>query len=162
MKRILFILLIFSLILCGCGREKYEILDYQKSNLEAECIVNEKYKIILKKEYDTCTITVCEPENLKGIYFEFLNGNASVSFESTKIQMDKKDLKGIYALSCMFSQKEECLTSATEKGSESLLTFEAEDCNYVITLGENSIPKEIDISGDGFSYHVEICSLKLL
>ena len=160
MKRLLAIILL-TLLLCACHKNDYGILDYQDKSIEAECIVNEKYKINIKKEKDLCTLKVIEPSEAQGISFEITENEAVAMSGDTKIQISKEHLKGVCALSSIFSQDEEFLTGASKNGGESVLTFETDNSVYVITLGENSMPKRVKINGYGFSYDVEICSIKL-
>ena len=161
MKRLFLILILFGVLcLCACGKE-YGILDYQSKSIVAECLVNGSYRVVLTKENDLCTLTVKEPREAQGISFEIVGDTVNVASGSTKIQLDKSALGGISAISQIFSQSEDCLTSATEKGGGSVLTFQNEDCMYQITIGENSMPKRVKIVSEAFEYDIEICSIKL-
>lgn len=161
MKRLFLILLFFSaFLLFSCGAE-YGILDYQSKNIVAECQINGKYRVELKKEDSTCLITILEPKEAYGITFEIYEDIAYVSTGDVRIEMNKGDIKGICAIGEMFSQSEECLTSATEQGKGSVLTFQKEECTYQITLGEHSVPKNIKILSEAFEYNVDILSIEL-
>lgn len=162
MKRIAAIfVLLCAVFLWGCEKREYGILDYQNNNIEAECIVNGKYKVVLKKEENSSTITVKEPKEAENIFFEITDDRIFAISGETKIELNREELKGVCALAEIFSQSEECLTQASEKGKESVLTFETNQCIYVITLGENSVPKNVKITSENFQYDVEICSVKL-
>ncbi|MBE6674941.1 MAG: hypothetical protein E7596_07520 [Ruminococcaceae bacterium] len=161
MKRLFFILILFGVLcLCACGKE-YGILDYQSKNIVAECIVNGNYRVVLTKENDFFTVTVKEPREATGISFEIEGDTVSAVSGDTKIQLEKSALGGICAISQIFSQSEDCLTSATEKGGGSVLTFQKESCMYQITIGESSVPKRVKIISEAFEYDIEICSIEL-
>ena len=160
MKRLFFILLFFgALLLSSCQRE-YGILDYQKKDILAECVINGEYRVELKKEGDTVTVTAKEPQEISGVTFEIKDG-VFISFGDMEIEMERESLTGICAIGEMFSQSEECLTSATEQGSGSVLTFETELCHYQITIGPHSVPKHIKILSESYEYDVEILAIQL-
>ena len=159
MKRLFFILLFFCVILCGC-QGKYGILEYQDKNILAECLVNGKYKIEIEKTGGFCKITVLEPENISGISFE-IGERAYAVYGDTKIEASKESLDGICALAEIFSQSEDCLTTAKEEGQGSVLTFQKEECTYKLTIGKNSLPKRVHILSDSFEYDIEILTIEL-
>ena len=160
MKRLFFILLFFgSLCLLSCQAE-YGILDYQSNDLVAECKINGKYKVEIAKVGSICTVTVQEPESARGITFTVGEG-VSVSASDFEIEADREQLGGICALAGIFSQKEECLISATKRGEGSELSFQTEECVYRITLGKNSMPQNVSIVSDSFEYNVEILSIEI-
>ena len=147
------------LVLVSC-QGKYGILDYQDKDITAECIINKKYRVEIEKTGENCKITVLEPQSAKGISFE-IGDRAYVLYDDTKIETDKNYLDGICALSEIFSQSEDCLTTAKAQGQGSVLTFQKEACTYQITLGEHSLPKSVKIFSEAFEYDVEICSIEL-
>ena len=161
MKRLFFILLFFGvLLMCACGKE-YGILDYQGKSITAECVVNGEYRVQIAKTESLCTVTVKEPKAAQGISFEIGEGGVLAKASGTEIQIPKEYLGGICALGAIFSQSEECLTSATQKGGGSVLTFRSQGCTYRITVGENSMPKQVSIYSESFEYDVEICTIEL-
>ena len=160
MKRLFLILILFgTLLLCGC-RQEHAILDYQNKDISAECVINGKYRAVILKNNKACTVEIIEPKEAQGISFE-IGEKAYAVTGNTKIEIDKSHIKGICALSEIFSQSEECMTSAAEQGKGSVLTFQKEECTYQITLGENSIPKRVKIISEAFEYDVEICAIEL-
>ena len=124
------------------------------------CTVNGKYKVEIAKTKELCKITVQEPENIKGISFE-IGERAYTVYEGVKIESTKESLDGICALSEIFSQSEDCLTTAKGDGAESILTFQRENCTFKLTMGKNSLPKQVQILSDSFEYNVDILSIEL-
>lgn len=159
MKRLFFILFFFCITLTSC-QGKYGILDYQNKDILAVCTVNGKYKVEIAKTKELCKITVQEPENIKGISFE-IGERAYTVYEGVKIESTKESLDGICALSEIFSQSEDCLTTAKGDGAESILTFQRENCTFKLTMGKNSLPKQVQILSDSFEYNVDILSIEL-
>ena len=159
MKRLFFILFFFCIILTSC-QGKYGILDYQNKDILAVCTVNGKYKVEIAKTKELCKITVQEPENIKGISFEIGERTYTV-YGDNKIESSKESLDGICALADIFSQSEECLTTAKEEGQGSVLTFQKEECTYKLTIGKNSLPKYVHILSNSFEYNVEILTIEL-
>lgn len=160
MKRLFFVLLFFGALLLVSCQDKYGILDYQDKDITAECIVNEKFKIKIEKNEALCKITVSEPKNMNGVSFE-IGERVYVIFGDTKIEVEREALGGICALAEIFSQSEDCLTTAKAQGQGSVLTFQKETCTYQITLGEHSLPKSVKILSEAFEYDIEICSIEL-
>ncbi len=161
MKRLFFILLFFGalLFLASCQKE-YGILEYQEKDIIAECLVNGEYKIQLEKTKELCKITVLEPQNASGISFEIGEGIYAI-YGDMKIQTDKDSLKGICAISEIFSQSEECLTTAVKENEGSVLTFQKDSCTYKLTLGRNSLPKQVSILSENFEYQIDVLSIEL-
>lgn len=124
------------------------------------CTVNGKYKVEIAKTKELCKITVQEPENIKGISFE-IGERAYTVYEGVKIESTKESLDGICALSEIFSQSEDCLTTAKGDGAESILTFQRENCTFKLTMGKNSLPKHVHILSSSFEYNVDILSIEL-
>ncbi|MBO5261796.1 MAG: hypothetical protein J6B45_02000 [Clostridia bacterium] len=160
MKRLFLILLFFSAFLLFSCRAEYGILDYQEKDIVAECMVNGKYKVEIQKTQNMRKVTVLEPQNARGISFE-IGERAYALYGETKIEIEKAHLDGICALAEIFSQSEECLTTAKEQGGGSVLTFQNDTCVYKITFGEHSLPKHIYILSEGFEYNIDILSIDL-
>ena len=158
MKRILFILALVTLLFMSCGSE-YDILSYQENEIVAECQVNEKFDLEIKKTGGCVQICVISPENLGGTVFEISKESSFVIKDELKIPLDNESIDGIYALSQIFSLSEEAITTATNGG---VITFDTGSGVYTVTYGENNLPHHIEISGDSFSYFVEIKSIKFI
>lgn len=160
MKRLFFILFFFSVIFfCSCQRQD-DILEYQDKGISAECLVNGEYRILLQKNQSSTTLTVKEPQEADGISF-VIGDTVNAVFNETSITIDKESLKGIYALSQIFSQSKEQLINAVSSDEGSILSFSDGECLYQITLGKNSLPKLVQISSQSFEYSVEILSIEL-
>ena len=160
MKRLFFILFFFGVVfLCACGRQE-KILEYQEGDISAQCVINGKYGVLLEKRGGEVTLTVTEPDYANGITF-VLGESVAASVGDTKIDLDRETVKGICALGETFSQREECLIGASSGEEGSVLTFQREGCLYRLTLGKNSLPKQVYISSESFEYNVEIVSIEL-
>lgn len=160
MKRLFLILLFWGVLYLVSCQESYDILDYQSRDIVAVCRVNEKYTVEIAKTEGFCKITVQEPKNMNGLSFEVGDRVYAIA-KDTKIEMDRESLGGICALAEVFSQSEECMTSAKEEGQGSVLTFQTDKCVYKITIGENSLPQRAYIVSDSFEYNVEFTSIEL-
>ena len=160
MKRLFFILLFFSGLLCLSCQAEYGILGYQSKDLVAECKINGKYTVEIAKTGQECTVKVLEPESAKDITFTVGEG-VTVFAADLAIEVEREQLEGICALAGIFSQREECLTSATQRGEGSVLTFQEDGCVYQITLGKSSMPNSVYIVSDRFEYNVEILSIEI-
>ncbi|MBQ7760967.1 MAG: hypothetical protein IJ400_02820 [Clostridia bacterium] len=160
MKKLALVIALFLLFLVGCQEQSYGILPYQENDLEAVCVINEKYTARLTKQGEKRSLTILEPESLCGIEIYYENESAFLVAEETKIPVKKESLCGIVALLSAFSLNEEHLVSAT--GTEvATLEFQTEECYYTLTLGKNKMPKAITIQGKGFSYNVIVKEIKL-
>lgn len=162
MKRSL-ILLIFLLILClfGCTQKEYGILLYQEKDIEASCIINEKYTATITKSDGVFTISIIEPSELNTVKFEIHENEAYAIAGYVRVPMEKKSLKGICALLYMFSLDEASLTTATEVENGAELEFSNDYGSYKIVTNKDGIPKSCQISGDSYEYTVEIASIAL-
>ena len=161
MKRLFFILLFFGvLLLCACGRE-YGILDYQSKDISAECLINGEYRVKIEKKGDSCHVELKEPRTAEGISFDITKDGVIARAGNVEITIERQHLSGICAIGSIFSQSEECLSSAVQEGGGSVLTFQNEGCTYKITMGEHSVPKRVCIFSESFEYDIEICSIEL-
>lgn len=160
MKRLFLILFFFGVLCLFSCQGEYGILDYQSKDITAECKINGKYTVEIKKRTDNCTLTVLEPENAKGITFTVGEG-VTLSTSDFSLQVERERVRGICALGSIFSQSEECLTTANQKGEMSELTFQTEECVYQITMGKNSLPQRVHIVSESFEYDVEILLIEL-
>ncbi len=160
MKRLFLVLLFFGVLCLFSCQGEYGILDYQNKDITAECKINGKYTVEIAKRSESCTITVLKPEGAKGITFTVGEG-VELSTGDLSFQVEREQVQGICALAQIFSQSEECLTTAAQKGEESVLTFQDGGRVYQITMGENSLPQSVHIVSESFEYDVEILSIEL-
>ena len=58
MKKLALILAFFLLFITGCTEQSYDILSYQEKNLEALCVINEKYTARLVKSGDKRSLVI--------------------------------------------------------------------------------------------------------
>lgn len=160
MKRLFLILLFFGCFLMLSCQAEYGILGYQEKDIVAECTVNGKYKVEIQKTQNMCKVTVLEPQSVKGVSFE-IGESVYAIYGDTRIETEKDSLQGICALSQIFSQSEDCLTTATKEGMGSVLTFQKDTCVYKITMGKNSLPKHVSILSENFEYQIDVLSIEL-
>ena len=150
MKKAL-IITILILLFSSCTKEEYGILPYQESNIEAVLQVNNEFKIKLVKN-EKVTLEILEPKSLLGMTFIIEKENIIAKNGETEITLDKEKLKGIYALSRIFSLEEKNLTTA----ENNQFSFEQEKVHYVLTLGKNNLPKNVEISSPYFQYEITV------
>ena len=159
MKRLFPIFAMLVFLFCSC-RQDYGILEYQDRDVVAECRINGEYLVRLEKDREGCTLTVLEPEIAKGISFEIGQGVVAKA-GGVEIEMGKSTLNGICAIAAVFSQREECMTSAKAGTEGSELTFENGGATYQITLGKNNLPKYAKILSESYEYEIEFCTIEL-
>ncbi len=157
MKKIFALALLSLFFIISCKQE-YGILDYQDNNIEAECEINQKYKVVIIKNGGTLSLEIREPLSLCGVKFQIADGKASIIKNELKIPISKESLRGICALTNIFSLDEGTITTATENN---IISFENEYGIYRVLYGESSLPQKIEISGDGYDYAVTINTIKL-
>ena len=146
MKKLLLLLsfCLLILLLCSCHGQSYDILKYQDKKISAECTLNGEYKISIKKEGDVREICFLEPPSLKYISFE-INGEGVIGRAGElEIPLDEGNVRGICALSSVFSLSEECLLTAAVQGEGACLEFETEYGTYKLTLGKNDLLSLLD------------------
>ncbi|MBO5378703.1 MAG: hypothetical protein J6A90_00080 [Clostridia bacterium] len=149
------------LLLCSCHGQSYDILKYQDKKISAECTLNGEYKISIKKEGDVREICFLEPPSLKYISFE-INGEGVIGRAGElEIPLDEGNVRGICALSSVFSLSEECLLTAAVQGEGACLEFETEYGTYKLTLGKNDLPCAVEILSDSYRYDISIDSIVL-
>ena len=156
MKKLIFAVLIL-VFLCSC-KQDYNILSYQDNDIIASCTVNGKYDLTVSKMQDKVSIEVLKPENMKGITFEFENESSYAIKDEMKIPINNENIKGIYALSRIFSLDENGISTV---GTNNVITFNCNDAIYTVTYGENELPTHIEVSGESFEYSVDIKSIRL-
>lgn len=161
MKKFTLILALFLLFLTGCRESSYDILPYQEKDLEALCVINEKYTVKLTKIGVRKGLVVLEPSTLSGVEIYYDDTGAYLVVEDTKIPVERENLKGIEALLSAFSLSEEYLVRAN--GNDvATLEFQSQDLYYTLTLGKNRMPKSIAIQGSGIDYRVEVKEIKIM
>jgi len=107
MKSIKYILLpLLLLLLCSCGTERSEYLNYQSYPLrvlaEAE-YGGESYTFSLSLEGDgSCRMDFLEPETLSGFSLSRKDGEMSLSFEDISLPLGKREDVGILSLAEFF------------------------------------------------------------
>ena len=160
MKRLFLLILILVSFLLSCGA-KYDILSYQENNIKATCIINNKYEAIITKNEELSSLEILSPSQLRGTTFYIYENDAYIEKDEIKIPVNKNTLKGISALSSCFSLEESALTTVESKNKNSTVTFLGDSATYVVTYGQNKLPCHFEITGDTFSYSIEICSIEL-
>ena len=164
MKRLLLpliLILTLTLALCGCVKEKYGILSYQDENITAECIVNEKYSVTVKKLGENVTLTINEPLDIRGIVFEKQGEALFARSGEMTLPLEREEAQGIYALCDMFSLKEECLVRTHQSGTQPIFEFEETGVRFTVLLGRNNMPNKITIEGESISYTIEVVAISV-
>lgn len=159
MKKLALILAFFLLFITGCTEQSYDILSYQEKNLEALCVINEKYTARLVKSGDKRSLVILEPRELCGIEIYYDNEGAFLVSGDMKIPVERESLEGICAMLSVFSLEEEWLCKASGK-EQAVLEFRTGELYYLLTLGKNQMPKEVSIQGNGFSYKIVVKEIK--
>lgn len=156
MKKLIFATLIL-VFLCSC-KQDYNILSYQENDIVAYCTVNNKFDLTVSKAQDKITVEILKPENLGGITFEFEKENSYAIKDEMKIPINNENIKGIYALSRIFSLDENGISTV---GTNNVITFDCNDAIYTVTYGENNLPLHMEIRGNTFEYSVDLKSIRL-
>lgn len=157
MKKLILISLLLVFLFASCKQE-YDILSYQENTIEANCTVNDKYRIIITKNAERSSLRVLEPESMEGICFEVENGNAYAIKDEMRISVSKKSLEGICAILNSFSLDEESITTVKQNN---VISFDTEYGLYSVTYGENNLPYHFSIISDTYEYEITVNSLKI-
>ena len=152
---------ILLLLLCSCHSQGYGILKYQDKKISAECTLNGEYKITIKKEGEVREICFLEPPSLKYISFEIKGDIVIGRAGELEIPFDEGNVRGICALSNIFSLNEECLSTAAAQDEGACLEFETEYGTYKLTLGKNELPSAVQILSSDYRYDISIDSIAL-
>ena len=114
MKRFLPVLLLAFFLLCACN-EKKDFLAYQQKNPTIECVVNEKFELVISKS-EIITIEVKKPSEISALYFEFGQSDGYVINGDLKIPLGRESACGLYALSVApdFETLEACFNNEDE------------------------------------------------
>ena len=159
MKRFLPVLLLAFFLLCACN-EKKDFLAYQQKNPTIECVVNEKFELVISKS-KIITIEVKKPSEIGALYFEFGQSDGYVINGDLKIPLSRESACGLYALSCVLSLENESVVSVVDQGKNSIVTFENDLGTYTVTYGKNLLPSHIEIHSDKFDYDIVVKGISL-
>ena len=162
MKRIVFVpILLLFLVLCSCHGQRYGILSYQESDIYAECSLNGEYKIAVSKSESERSVRFLSPESLSSVSFVERNGEIVGCAGEIEIPFDKENLSGVLAIISMFSLDEGSLVSAVGDKANACMEFNNTLGTYKITLGENDLPKRIEILSEGYEFDILVEAIKL-
>lgn len=159
MKRFLPVLLLAFFLLCACN-EKKDFLAYQQKNPTIECVVNEKFELLISKS-EIITIEVKKPSEISALYFEFGQSDGYVINGDLKIPLGRESACGLYALSCVLSLENESIVSVVDQEKNSIVTFENDHGTYTVTYGKNLLPSHIEIHSDKFDYDIVVKGISL-
>jgi hypothetical protein len=160
MKRLFPLLLIFLIFTVSCGT-KYDILSYQEKSIRANCKINNKYEAVITKDEEHSSLKIISPKELFGTSFHLYKNEAYIEKDELKIPVNKDILKGISALVSCFSLNEAALTTVENQNKSSIVTFNSSNATYIVTYGQNKLPCHFEITGDTFSYSIEVSSIEL-
>ena len=147
---IFFMLFVFGTTLCACHNQRYDILSYQEKEIFTECTLNGEYKIKITKEKDATCVGFLAPSSLSSIEFLITPENVIAKSGELEIPLEKSTLGGVCAVGQIFSLNECDLTCAKSEGKESYMEFSNEYGLYKLTLGENDLPKSVEIVSSAF------------
>lgn len=157
MKKIILILIIMLFAFTGCKGD-YNILEYQNSNIEASCTVNDKYSVNITKSNDVKRLEVLFPDTLKGILFEMRGDKAYAIKGKMEIPVSTDSLKGVCALLNCFSLSEGEIATVSPNN---IISFDTDYGLYTVTYGENNLPQNIKIAGDTYEYNITVNTIML-
>lgn len=162
MKRLSSLLLLFVVFtLCSCFKQEYGILSYQDSDIYAQCLLNGEYKIAVSKKGEEKSVSFLSPEELSSVSFTEKNGELIGRAGEVEIPFEGENLSGVCAILSMFSLEESSLVSATPDKSSACMEFNNDLGTYKITIGENDLPKMIEISSDSYEFDIVIEAIRL-
>jgi len=157
MKKIILILIIMLFAFAGCKGD-YNILEYQNSNIEASCTVNDKYNVNIIKTNGLKRLEMCSPDTLKGILFEMRGDKAFAIKDDIEIPVSTDSLKGVCALLNCFSLSEGEIATVS---LNNIISFDTDYGLYTVTYGENNLPQNIKIAGDTYEYNITVNTIML-
>ncbi len=162
MKKLCLLLLpLLAFFMLSCHKQSYGILSYQEKNIEAECTLNGEYKIIVTKVGEKSSVKFKEPSSLALFSFTEENGRIIASAGELSLPISREELDGVCAILSMFSLSEECLVYAGSSDNGEVMEFSSETGNYKLTMGENDVPKRIEITSPGFEFDILVDTIKL-
>ena len=149
------------LLFCSCHSQSYGILKYQDKKINAECTLNGEYRISIKKDGEKREICFLEPTSLAHISFaidgEIIVGHAG----EVEIPFEAGSVRGLLALSNIFSLSEDSLSVATSNGDVAIMEFSTEYGTYSLTFGKNDLPSSVKIYSDDYRYDISIDAISL-
>ncbi|MBQ8545638.1 MAG: hypothetical protein IJ437_01725 [Clostridia bacterium] len=154
-------ILLFSLVLSSCHGQSYGILSYQEGDIYAECSLNGEYKLAVSKKEGVRSLQFLYPEELSSVSFIETDGKIIGRAGEVEIPFDSDNLSGVSAILAMFSLEESSLASATPDKSSACMEFNNTLGTYKITIGENDLPKRIEIFSDKYEFDIVIEAIKL-
>lgn len=160
MKRLAFVFLM-CIFLFSCA-PRYDILSYQRENIDAECVINGKYTVNIIKKEDYRALKIVEPSELCAVSFELEGSEWVARCEDVKIPMEKAQLYGICALCSIFDLDESAITTATDTDGIGFVDFVTDDITYTVSYNSQALPEHIKITGSELELDVEIKSIKIL
>lgn len=156
-----FMLFVFGLSLCACHNQKYDILSYQEKEIYAECTLNGEYKIKISKQNSTTCVGFLAPSSLSSIEFIITENGITGKSGELEIPLEKATASGICAVGMVFSLSEGDLTCAKSQGKESYMEFSNEYGTYKLLLGENNLPKSVEIVSSAFLLDINFDAILL-
>ena len=152
---------VFLLVFSSCRVQNYGILSYQEKAIDAECTLNGEYKISIRKHGSEKKICFSEPSALSHISFEIVGENVTARAGEVEIQLEPETVRGILALSNVFSLNEGALSTAGALGERSNMEFQTEYGTYTLTLGKNGLPSRVQIYSAHYRYDISVDAIKL-
>ena len=73
-----------------------------------------------------------------------------------EIPLENESVRGIFALSNIFSLSEECLTTATSEGGGAYMELSTDYGTYRLTLGKNELPSAVQIYSTEYRYDITV------
>ncbi|MBO5338370.1 MAG: hypothetical protein J6A96_01570 [Clostridia bacterium] len=162
MKRLsLFLLPVLLFFVVSCHNQSYGILSYQDKNIEAECTLNGEYKILVTKSGEKSSVSFIEPSSLSSVSFTYEGERVTARASDMEITLPKNELEGAVAVLSMFSLSEECLVSVSKGENGDIMEFDSEHGSYRLTMGENDMPKRIEIEAEGYQFDIIVESIMI-
>lgn len=162
MKKLCLLLLpLLAFFTLSCHSQDYGILSYQEKSIEAECSLNGEYKILVTKDGEKCSVAFLEPTSLSTVSFTYENDKIVARAGEMEMPLNKEELDGVMAILNMFSLNEECLAYAGSGENGEVLEFISELGSYRLTMGENDVPKRIEITSESYEFDIAIEAMKL-
>lgn len=161
-KRLLLCFFIFAMLfLCSCHSPKYDILKYQNKKICAECTLNDEYKISIKKDGEKREISFLAPVQLSHVSFEIYGESIVGRASELEIPFNCENVRGIFAISNIFSLSEECLSSACAQDDGAEMEFTTEYGTYKLLLGKNELPCAVQIYSSDYRFNISIDAITL-
>lgn len=150
----------FVFALCAC-HQNYGILSYQEKEIDAVCTLNDNYKIKIEKKNNHTCVGFLEPKSLSSISFVVEENTVLAKSNELEIPMEKEKMRGVVAISKIFSLYEKELTLASGKSDYSYMEFSCELGLYKLTLGKNNLPLSVEIISNEYHFYISIDTISL-